>query len=64
MVIGIKAKDLEGRLLRQNNLRLQQAIELSKASEITQQQLKSMKKDVRRITLGELKEFKTKMPGR
>ena len=59
LVISIKDKDLKGRLLRQKDLSLQKAIELSKSSEVTNQQLKSLEKEERK-TVEEIDEFKKK----
>ena len=45
LVIGVKDRDLKGRLLRQKGLSLQKAIEMCKSNEITKQQLKSLENE-------------------
>ena len=42
LVIGVRDRDLKGRILRQKGLSLQKALEISKSNEVTKQQLTSL----------------------
>ena len=57
-VIGVRDKDLKGRLLRQKGLSLTKAIEMSQSSEITKQQLKSLETEERKSIVEEINHFK------
>ena len=59
LVIGVRDKDLKGRLLRQKGLSLTKAIEMSRqSSEITKQQLKSLETEERKSIVEEINHFK------
>ena len=60
LVIGVRDKDLKGRLLRQQALTLQKAIEMSKSDEVTKQQLKSLTNEEKKSGVEEVNAFKQK----
>lgn len=59
-MIGVRDKDLKGRLLRQQALTLQKAMEMSKSDEITKQQFKSLTNEEKRSGVEEVHAFKPK----
>ena len=60
LVIGVRDKDLKGRLLRHQALTLQKAIEMSKSDEVTKQQLKSLTNEEKKSGVEEVNAFKQK----
>ena len=58
LVVGIRDRDLKGRLLRQKGLLLQKALEMSKSNEGTKQQLKSLENEEKRNSMEEIHERK------
>ena len=60
LVIGVRNRDLKGRLLRQKGLSLQKALEMSKSNEVTKQQLKSLENEDKKNSVEEIHEFKPK----
>ena len=60
LVIGVRDRDLKGRLLRQKGLSLQKALEMSKSNEVTKQQLKSLENEEKKNSVEEIHEFKSK----
>ena len=60
LVIGVRDRDLKGRLLRQKGLSLQKALNMSKSNEVTKQQLKSLENEEKKNSMEEIHEFKSK----
>lgn len=60
LVIGVRDKDLKGRLLGQKGLSLQKAMELSKSNEVTKQQLKSLESEEKKSSVEEVHEVQSK----
>ena len=61
LVIGVRDRDLKGRLLRQKGLSLQKALEMSKSNEVTKQQLKSLENEEKNNVEEPIHEFKSKL---
>ena len=59
-MIGVRDRDLKGRLLRQKELSLQKVLEMSKSNEVTKQQLKSLENEDKKNSVEEIHELKPK----